>query len=151
MANSTPLALTPEIAALVNGALDSGHPMLLAVVNAEGQPSLSFRGTTSVFSDTQLSVWARNAEGGTLDAIRQNPKVALMYHSPAVPVLQFSGRAHVTSDPAERDRAFDLSPARERLRDPERKGCALIIDLDAVSGVLGFNDAGPIFCNMKRG
>jgi hypothetical protein len=146
----TPLALTPEITALVNGALDAGRPLLLAVVDADHKPILSFRGSTVVFSDTQLSFWARNAEGGTLSAISQNPHVALAYRSPTVPVLQFIGRARITDDAAERDRAFDLSNEKERERDPERQGRAVIIDLDRISGVLGFENGAPIFVDLAR-
>jgi len=54
-------ALTPEISALITGALDSGNVLLIAAVNPERKPVLSFRGSTAVFSDTQLSFWARNA------------------------------------------------------------------------------------------
>jgi hypothetical protein len=150
MADASPLSLTPEIAALVAGALESGNPMLLAAVDKDGKPVLSFRGSTSVFSDTQLSVWARNAEGGTLSAIAQNPNVALMYRSATTPMLQFIGRARISKDPAERDRAYDLAPERERKADEARKGSAVIIDLDAVKGVIGFSKDGPIFCNMAR-
>jgi len=150
MPDTTPLALTSEISTLVNGALDAGQPLLLAVVDASHKPVLSFRGSTGVFSDTQLSFWARNAEGGTLEAIKQNPHVAFVYHSATVPVLQFIGRARITDDPKERDRAFDLSNEKEQARDPERKGRAVIIDLDQITGVLGFADGAPIFCNMAR-
>jgi len=150
MPDTTPLALTPEISSLVNGALDAGQPLLLAVVDAGHKPILSFRGSTVVFSDTQLSFWARNAEGGTLEAIRHNPYVALVYRSPTVPVLQFIGRARITDDHDERDRAFALSNEKEQARDPERKGRAVIIDLDQVTGVLGFDNGAPIFCNMAR-
>jgi hypothetical protein len=146
----TPLALTPKITALVNGALDAGQPLLLAVVDADHKPILSFRGSTAVFSDTLLSFWARNAEGGTLAAIKDNSHVALAYRSPTVPVLQFIGRARVTDDPSERDRAFDLSNAKEHERDPERKGRAVIIDLDRIGGVLGFENGAPIFVDLAR-
>jgi hypothetical protein len=151
MPNTTPLAITPEIRALVNGALDAGYPLLLAAVDTGHKPLLSYRGSTVVFSATQLSFWARNAEGGTLGAIKQNPHVALAYHSPTVPVLQFIGRARITDDPAERDRAFSLSNEKERARDPDKKGQAVIIDLDQITGVLGFGENGPVFCNMVRG
>ncbi len=151
MASPSPLAITPEISALVAGAFDSGNVLLLAVVNDAGKPILSFRGSISVFSDSQLSFWARNAEGGTIDAIRQNPQVGLVYRSPSVPVLQFAGRARITDDPAERNRTFDLSHEKERERDPERKGRAVIIDLDEVKGVLGFGKDGPIFTHLVRG
>ena len=151
MPDATPLAITPQIAALVDGALDAGHPLLLAAVDAGHKPVLSYRGSTMVFSSTQLSIWARNADGGTLQAIKQNPHVALMYRSAAVPMLQFIGRARITDDPGERDRAFNLSNERERARDPDRKGQAVIVELDQITGVLGFRDNSPIFCNMVGG
>jgi hypothetical protein len=151
MSNSTPLAVTPEISALVTGALDSGHVLLLAAVDADHKPVLSFRGSSAVFSDTQLSFWLRNsAGGGTLAAIKQNPNVALMYRSPSVPLLQFIGRARITEEPSERNRVFDISHEKERARDPEKKGNAVIIDLDKIAGVLGIGKDGPILCNMTR-
>ena len=150
MASPDPIALTDEIAALLASAIDDGSVMLLAAVDAEVKPVLSYRGSTSVFSPTQLSVWARNAEGGTMTAIAHNPNVAMAYRSAKVPVLQFAGRARVTGDPAERERAFILAHEREQKADPERKGAAIIIDLDSVKGVLGFKDGAPIFVNMAR-
>jgi len=150
MAKASPLALTEEIRALVTGALDSGNVMLLAAVDETGKPLLSFRGSTVPFSDTQLSFWARNPQGGTIDAIRKNPRVAMMYRSQAVPMLQFAGRARIADDAAERERAFALSHEKERERDPERKGVAVIVDLDEVKGVLGFGKDGPIMCHMVR-
>lgn len=151
MPTASQFALTPEITAIVAGAFDSGNALLLAAVDKDHKPVLSFRGSTSVFSDTQLSFWARNVEGGTIEAIKNNPHVALMYRSPSVPLLQFIGRAHIVDNPAERNRAFDLAPEKERASDPERKGCAVIVDLDEVKGVLGFGADGPIFCHLARG
>jgi Pyridoxamine 5'-phosphate oxidase len=151
MSTASPFALTSEIKALVAGALDSGNVLLLAAVDKDHKPVLSFRGSTSVFSDTQLSLWVRNAEGGTIEAISKNPQVALMYRSQSVPLLQFIGRARIVDDPAARNRAFGLAPEKERASDPERKGRAVVIDLDEVKGVLGFGKDGPIFCHLVRG
>lgn len=151
MGKASPFALTPEISALVTGALNSGNTLLLAAVDRKSRPLLTFRGSTAVFSDTQLSFWARNAEGETIEAIRKNAHVALMYQSPSVPALQFIGRARLANGRAERDRVFDLAPEKERAADPERKGQAVIVDLDEVKGMLGFNGNGPIFCHLVRG
>jgi hypothetical protein len=149
--SATPqFALTPEIAALISNALDTGAVMLLAAVDRDHKPVLSFRGSTAVFSDTQLSIWARNAEGGTIAAIEQNPNVALVYRSATTPVLQFKGRARIADGEADRDRAFSLAHERERNADPERKGRAIIVDLDEVRGVIGFGPDGPIFVNLAR-
>jgi len=150
MANSSPLALTAEIKALVDTGMDTGNIMLLAAVDADMKPVLSFRGSTAAYSDTQLSLWVRNTAGGTIEAIKQNPQVALMYRSQAVPLLQFAGRARIATDAAERERVFSIAHEREQKQDPERKGIAVIVELDRVSGVLGFGPDGPIFCNMAR-
>jgi len=151
MTSTSPLRITSEIAELVAGAMDSGDILLLAAVDRDHKPLLSYRGSTAVFSDTQLSFWARKAEGGTIAAIRQNPRVALMYRSQTVPMLQFSGRAHIADSTEERERVFSLAHKREQRADPERKGLAVIVDLDEVRGVLGFTDEGPRFCHMVRG
>jgi hypothetical protein len=148
MSTASPFALTPEVKALVAGAFDGGNILLVAAVDKDRKPLLSFRGSTAVFSDSQLSFWARNAEGGTLEAIKGNPNVALMYRSKSVPLLQFIGCARIVDDPAERNRAYELAPEKERASDPERKGRAVIVDLDEVKGVLGFNADGPIFCHL---
>jgi hypothetical protein len=150
MPDAADLKLTDDIKALVSSALDTGNPMLLGAVDPAGKPLLSFRGSTVPFSETQLSFWARNASGGTLAAIRQNPQVALMYRSATVPLLQFTGTARITEDAEERERAFSLSSPKEQERDPDRTGVAVIVDLDTISGVLGFDESGPIFCNMAR-
>jgi hypothetical protein len=45
---------------------------------------------------------------------------------------------------------FEAAPEREGNGDPERKGLALVIELDKVSGVLGFSADGPIFVGLGR-
>jgi hypothetical protein len=147
---NTTLALTDEIKALVNGALANGSPLLLVAVSPDAKPVASFRGSVQTYSDDQLGLWARNAEGGTLDAIKANPNVVLIYRSATTPVLQFHGRARITSDDAERKRVFESAPEREQAADPERKGAAVIVDLDRVEGVLKFGPDGPQFVRLKR-
>jgi len=149
---STPsaLVLTQQIKDLVNGALESGNPILLAAVDAQHRPVLSFRGSTQVHSDDSLGLWVRNAEGGTLTAIQHNPQVALMYRSATVPFVKFEGRARVATDEAERNQVFDAAPERERNGDPDRKGLAVVIELDKVSGVVGFGADGPVFVGLGR-
>jgi len=147
---SQSLVLTEEVKALVNNALASSNPLVLAVVEPDGKPRLSFRGSTQTYSDDQLGLWVRNTAGGTLEAIRNNPHVALMYRSATTPLLQFHGRARLATDESERARVFENSPERERQSDPERKGAAIVIDLDRVEGVLGFDANGPRFFKAAR-
>jgi hypothetical protein len=144
------LVLTEEIKELVNNGLASGNPLALAVVTRENKPVLSFRGSTQVYSDDQLGLWVRNTSGGTIEAIKNNSNVALIYRSPTTPLLQFQGRARIATDAAERAKVFENSPERERSADPERKGNAIIIDLDKVEGVLKFGSDGPVFVKLAR-
>jgi hypothetical protein len=136
------IELSDEIRAHVNGALVTGHPMIIATVDADGKPRLSFRGSTQVFSADQLGFWARNAEGTTLSSLQANPHVALMYrHAADRVILQFSGRARLAKG-AERDRVYDLAPEYEQKADAEKKGQGVIIDLDKVEGILGVDADG---------
>ena len=64
-----------------------------------------------------------------------------MANSSAEPrrLLTFKGRARL--DPSVNETVYGNSPKGERDRDPDRKGVALIIDLDEV---FGFGPSGPI-------
>src|SRR5581483_11814432 len=130
------IELTDEIRALVNGALTSGTPMVLATVDAKGRPRLTFRGSIQVFGPDRLGFWARHAEGGTMENLAANPNVAMMFRNPTTrAMLSFAGRARI-ADGAERDRVFENAPEIERKADPERKGAGVIVDLDRVEGLL---------------
>lgn len=130
-----PLALTPAIKDAVNGALANGTPIIVAYVDANGQPHLSPRGTAQAYSDDQLALWNRDPQGGMTRGIASNPKVALYYRDPkARTSYQFAGRARVTTDPDERARIYENSPEIERYLDASRLGVAVIVDLDLVEG-----------------
>jgi hypothetical protein len=73
-----------------------------------------------------------------------------MFRSPSGPLLQFIVRSRITVDPTERNRIFGLAHEKERAGDQERKGRAVIVELDEVKGVLGFNNEGPIFIHLLR-
>jgi hypothetical protein len=145
-----PIALTQEIKDMVNNALASGNPMVMAVVSPDSKPLLSFRGSMQVFSDSALGVWVRAGSGSTLDAIQKNPNVAMIYRSTTTPMLTFHGRARIATGDAEKDKVFLNSPQVEQTRDPQRTGTPVIIELDIVSGVLRFGANGPEFVKMER-
>jgi hypothetical protein len=139
------LKLSPELKALVNNALLTRHPMLMSYVNESGQPVLSFRGSTQAFSDDQLAVWIRNADGSLLRSVAKNPKVAFMYRNEDTKeTFQFQGRAWVATDEPGRCKVYDNAPPFERAHDFARTGAALVIDLDLVEGWFGLTPDGPI-------
>jgi Pyridoxamine 5'-phosphate oxidase len=147
---SSSLVLTDEIKGLIDNGLTNSTPLLLAAVSPAGKPVLSFRGSAQTYSDDQIGLWVRNGQGSTLDAIRANPDVALVYRSATTPVLQFHGRARIAADDQERSKVFESAPEREQAADPTRKGVAVIVDLDRVEGVLKFGANGPEFVRLVR-
>ena len=124
----------------VNGAIESHHPMVLAYVGDDGAPQVSYRGSTQVFGKDQLAVWVRNPNAGLAQAVRHQPRVTLLYGSADPPRLfTFKGRARL--DASANDIVYANSPKGERDHDPDKKGVALIIDLDEV---FGFGATGPV-------
>jgi hypothetical protein len=132
-----PLRITGTIAAAINGAMDNGTPTVLGYVNEQGEPRLSFRGTTQAYSEHQLAVWARYEDAGLPTAIKKNPHVSVVYYARGSGNLIFEGRAHIDNGSPVRDHVFDHSPVVEQRADPERRGVAIIIDVDKLTGRLG--------------
>jgi hypothetical protein len=123
--------------------------MSVAYVSPEGRPELSFRGSVQAYSDTQLAIWVRNPEGGIVKATTSaHPHIALLYGelgAQSKAFVTFRGRGHVDASESVRRKVYDDSPKLERDLDKDRKGVALIIDLDSVDGFFG-GDA----LNMRR-
>jgi general stress protein 26 len=146
------LELPDEVRVLVNGALEAGNPMLLAAITTDGKPRMSFRGSVQALGPDQLGFWVRRVEGETMEGIKANPNVSLMYRDAGKRLLlQFAGRARLAADKAERDRVYESAPEREQKADPERKGEGVVIDLDRVEGMLGMDAEGkPNFLRLAR-
>ena len=131
-----PLEINDHVAQAVNGARDAGSPVVLGYVNADGYPSLSTRGSAHVHGPQQLAIWGRNPEGGLQKAIASNPNVGLIaFKMDPFTLLFFTGRARL--DPSENDTVWEHTPQGERDLDPDRKGGAVIIDLDTIKGLGG--------------
>ena len=140
-----PMVMPPALREAINGNLLEKHPMLLSYVGPDGQPVLSFRGSTQVLGDDQLAMWVRNADGAFIRAIRHNPRVALMYRNEDKrSTYQLQGRARVSDAPADRQRVFDAAAPAERAHDFAMLGAAVIVDLDRVEGWAGVGPNGQI-------
>jgi uncharacterized pyridoxamine 5'-phosphate oxidase family protein len=127
------IELTAEMKQAIDNALGDGHPVISASVGDDGQPILAFFGTAQAYSDDQLALWVRNPEGGFLRRIAANPQISLLYRNPAERVMwQFHGRAQVVDDEAVRKTVYERAPEVERNMDQERRGKAVVVDLDRV-------------------
>jgi uncharacterized pyridoxamine 5'-phosphate oxidase family protein len=136
----TELKLSAEMQHAINTALESGRAIAIAYVDETGAPQISYRGSTQAYSDTQLAIWVRNPQGRILSATKKNPHVALIYanHDPKERgFMSLRGRARIDDSTEARRRVYEQAPAGERNLDKERKGVALIIDLDGVEGFFG--------------
>jgi hypothetical protein len=121
---------------IINGALNNGTPLCVAYVDDNGQPVQSLRGSTQVYSDTQLCIWVRNADGGIVKACSSgNNRLSLLYRDSKVrTTLIIQGRGQVSTDPAVRERVYQLAPEVEQNHDTTHKGAALIIDVTSLQG-----------------
>ena len=119
----------------VNGAYGDMRWLVLGYIGEDGYPHLSHRGSTHVHGPQQLAIWARNPEGGFQKAIEQRPEVGLFLFNPGeqTALLTFRGRARM--DPGQNDTVWEAIPQGEKDQDPERRGGAVIIDLDHISGL----------------
>lgn len=137
-----PLDLTGEIAEAIEGAALRGKTVVLGYVDADGYATMSLRGSTQVHSPTQLAVWSRTAKGGLVDAIEREPKVSFLYFGgskgPGAKSLSIRGIAQV--DPSANDDVYGRMLEGEREQDPDRKGVAVVIDVQSVRG-FGANGA----------
>lgn len=126
------LVLPDEFKTAIDNSLADGAPILMAAVQADGQPWMAFRGSAHAHSDDQIGLWVRNPEGHTAGGIQVNNKVALFYRRAGGISFQIQGRARLENDPAIRQRIYDKSAEPERNADKEMKGTAMIVDIDRV-------------------
>jgi hypothetical protein len=127
--------ITLAVRGAISGALANGTPMVMAYTGDDGAPVLSLRGSVVVYSDTQLALWVRNPAGGLVGAVAERPGLSLLYRdSRTRTTLIVRGQGHVESDPAVRDRVFELTPEVEQLHDVPRRGAALIVDVTEIRG-----------------
>jgi hypothetical protein len=134
------LEITETMGALLANALMSGRPATIAYVGAENKPHLSHRGSLQRLNRRQLAIWARNPEGGLVAAMNTRPAIAVLFSDfsdlARRVLLNCAGRGRVEPDEDVRRTVYDNAPELERQADPDRKGVAIVIDVDEVSGYL---------------
>jgi hypothetical protein len=136
----TELKLSADMKKAVDTAFESFKPIVVSYVDENGAPQLSFRGSTQAYSDDQLAIWVRNPEGRILESIEKNPAMALIYGSfepTSRAFMIFRGRGRVDSSEAVRRQIYERAHPFEQSQDKDRKGVALLIDLDSVDGFFG--------------
>jgi hypothetical protein len=131
--NDLPLELDADIRAAIGGAFESHNFLTVGYLGDDGWPHLSHRGTTQVFGPQQLAIWVRRRDDGLAKAMAVRPQVTLFYVDMSVPQLYtFYGRGQVSTDEDVDNRVYENAPEGEQAQDPERRGVALIIELERI-------------------
>jgi hypothetical protein len=135
----TELKLSDDMKKAVNTAFERRKPIVISYIENDA-PKLSFRGSTQAYGDTALAIWVRMPDGPILDGVKKNPAVALIYgdfRTDGRDFMIFRGKARIDTSEAARKRVYESAHPFEQGQDKERKGNALIIDLDSVEGFFG--------------
>ena len=135
----TELKLSDEMKKAIGTAFERMKPVVISYIE-NGAPKLSYRGSTQAYSDTALAIWVRMPDGPILEAVQKNPAVALIYgdfRTDGRDFMVFRGKARIDESEAARKQVYESSHAFEQSQDKERKGNALIIELDSVEGFFG--------------
>jgi hypothetical protein len=135
------LDLTGDIAEAIEGAALRGNTLVLGYVGDDGYAALSFRGSTQVHGPQQLALWSRKADEGMVKVIADRPQVSFLYYAPdglGPKYLSIQGRARV--DPSANDEVYAKMIEGEQGQDPDRKGVAVVVDVESV---FGFGADGP--------
>lgn len=137
----TDVHFTDDIKEVVATAYGAGAPPIVAYVDENGQPSLSIRGSTQVYSDNQLAIWVR-AGSNLPNALAKNNRVSVFIRNPETrATLNFRGRATLVNDEEVRKKVWSSAHENEQKADPEMKGQPLILDVDRLDGR---TPAGPV-------
>ncbi len=118
----------------IDRAIDNLIPITVSYIDPTGKPHIAFYGSTHVHSDNQLAIWARNPQGALCTTLAKNPYVACIYGNIKDKVyITLEGRGRITTDHSERDRIYTQMHPIEQKFDADRKGVAIVIDLDRVT------------------
>jgi hypothetical protein len=136
----TELGLSEDMKNAVNTAFERRKPVAISYVDETGAPQLSFRGSTQAYSDTALAIWVRNPDGRILASVKKNPAVALIYgdfRADGRDFMILRGKARIDATDVARKRVYESAHAFEQGQDKDRKGHAMIVELDGVEGFFG--------------
>jgi general stress protein 26 len=121
----------------LDSALADKVPCLLGTADKLGQAQISPKGSMMVFDATRLAYWER-AGRTAIANIKANPKVVVFYRNPALKLaLRFYGTATAIPERALLEAVWSRTIPAEREKDPERKGMAVVIDVNLVNDLSG--------------
>ena len=136
--------MTRIMSDLLDKARADETPCLLGTASKDGRPRISPKGSVAVFDPQTLCFWERSGRGA-LANLKENPRVVVYYRnptrakeiSPEDAAIRFYGRARVIDDRSIREKVWDRTVQAEKEFDPDKKGVAVLIDVDLIEELSG--------------
>ena len=139
----------------IDEAFANGYPITLSYVDQDGLPQLSTEPSVQVLGTAQLALWEGVPDSDFLKSIAIRPDVTLLYLNLSDPwqheghiAYKFRGRARI--DTSLNDTIYSNLTYAEATHDPDKKGVAVVIDVDSAQGVVRWSPAGAGRLNMVR-
>lgn len=135
------IALT-EFTELLDNAWADGTSCLVGTASASGAPQISPKGSVAVYDERTLCYWER-AFRTAYERVSENPQVVVYYRNGERAkdypggIIRFHGNARIVDDPAIREAVWQKTIAHEQERDPEKKGIAILIEVQRVEELSG--------------
>ena len=126
------IELTEEMKTAINSSFTDGLALLVGTASKAGMPDMAYKGSTMAFDADHLAFWERS-HGQTLRNLDENPQVCLIYRNPQTRLaFKFFGVAQLLKEGPVRQQIMDRTVEFELSRDPERKGVAVLIQVDKI-------------------
>ena len=127
--------------------IDAAFPAnvaLIATVLPNGFAQVTARGSTQVYDDQHISLWERG-KGSTTDNLKDGSKVTVFFRKgelrttllPKGGIARFYGTAKIHKSGPIYEKVWEKLIAPEKERDPDKKGYAVLIEIERVEDLSG--------------
>lgn len=129
--------LTDEMSKLVDNAYANGYPCIVATASGSGDPDIGYKGSVMVFDSKSLAYWERTKRQH-LKNLTENPRIIVLFRDLKAKVnWRFHGSVTIHESGPVWEQVMSRTIKPELEKDPERKGLAVIIDVDKVTTMSG--------------
>ncbi len=129
--------LSNDIAKLVDNAYANGCPCIVATASASGDPDIGYKGSVMVFDSKSLAYWERTKRQH-LKNLTENSRIIVLFRDPNAKVnLRFHGSVTLEESGPVWEQVMARVIKPELDKDPERKGVAVVINVDKVTTMSG--------------
>ncbi len=130
----------------VDGAHDHEEDtVLIGTCHPDGFAQITPRGSAQIYDDEHISLWERG-RGSTDALLRDGTKVTAYFRKlqlrkdgilPVGGIVRFYGTATVHKSGPVYDKVWERLISHERKRDPDKKGWAVLIEVERVEDLFG--------------